>query len=185
MEFTLHYRGELKANRGAKDKHALRRHFHSQLSILWEQAPLSGRKDLLGLEKQCPESSILQTVGGFEFAPLVNEKLNLIAELNITMLRPEPPGAIITQSGDIDNRLKTLFDALKMPKEPTALPREAMPQEGESPFFCLLEDDNLITKISVSTDRLLYGGLNSSEVELQVHVTIKALRASYANIGLG
>jgi hypothetical protein len=72
-----------------------------------------------------------------------------------------------------------------MPKEPTALPREAMPQEGESPFFCLLEDDNLITKISVSTDRLLYGGLNSSEVELQVHVTIKALRASYANIGLG
>jgi len=41
MQFTLSYRGELKANRGAKDKHALRLHFHKQLQHLWQQQPLS------------------------------------------------------------------------------------------------------------------------------------------------
>lgn len=185
MEFTLHYRGELKANRGSKDKHILRRHFHSQLAILWQQAPLSDRDDLLGLDKRNLESSIIQSVNGFDFAPLVCVKHHLVAELNITMLRPEPPGAIITQAGDIDNRLKTLFDALKMPKEPTALPNGEQPNDGETPFFCLLEDDNLITKVAVTTDRLLYGDVSKSEVELMVHVTTKTIRATIANIGLG
>lgn len=185
MEFTLHYRGELKANRGAKDKHALRRYFHSQLAILWQQIPLKDRGDLLGQEENDKNSSIIQSINGFDFAPLINEKLHLIAELRITMLRPEPPGAIITQAGDIDNRLKTLFDALKMPKEPTALPTGEQPKEDEMPFFCLLEDDNLITKVAVSTDRLLYGGVSPSEVELMVHVTTKAVRATWANSGLG
>ena len=40
MEFTLYYCGDLKANRGAKDKHRLRRHFHKQLKELWDQPPL-------------------------------------------------------------------------------------------------------------------------------------------------
>ena len=185
MEFTLHYRGELKANRGPKDKHALRRHFHAQLGILWQQVPLKERGDLLGRDANDVGSSIVRSVNGFSFAPLVCEKLHLIAELNITMLRPEPPGSIITQAGDIDNRLKTLFDALKIPKEPTALPADAVPEEGETPFFCLLEDDNLITKVAVSTDRLLYGDVRPSEVELLVHVTTKAISAVWANAGLG
>lgn len=184
MEFTLHYRGDLKANRGAADKHALRRHFHSQLAILWEQEPLKHMGDLLGQGKAVEGSSIIRNINGFDFAPLVNEKLHLIAELSITMLRPEPPGSIITQAGDIDNRLKTLFDALKMPKEPTALPRDAVPGEGETPFFCLLEDDNLITRVSVSTDRLLYR-VRPSEVEMMVHVDTKAIVATWSNIGLG
>lgn len=185
MEFTLHYRGELKANRGPKDKHALRRHFHSQLAILWQQNPLKDRGDLLGWDEADQQSSIIQSMNGFDFAPLVNEKLHLIAELRITMLRPEPPGSIITQAGDTDNRLKTLFDALKIPKESTALPAGEQPLDGEKPFFCLLEDDNLITKVAVSTDRLLYDGVSASEVELMVHVTTKAMSAVYANAGLG
>lgn len=100
------------------------------------------------------------------------------------MLRPEPPGSIITQAGDIDNRLKTLFDALKVPKEASALPPNDDPQEGETSFFCLLEDDNLITKVSVGTDRLLDPCQSSSEVVMLIHVTTKATRASYANTGL-
>jgi hypothetical protein len=185
MEFTLHYRGELKANRGPKDKQALRRHFHAQLSILWQQLPLKERQALLEKEPKQGEISIIRPVNGFDFAPLINEQLNLVAELKITMLRPEPPGSIITQAGDIDNRLKTLFDALKAPKEAAAIPAEDRPLEGEAPFFCLLEDDNLITKVSVETDRLLYPCESSSEVELLVHVTTKTTRSSWANMGLG
>lgn len=185
MEFTLHYRGELKAKRGPKDKQLLRRHFHQQLAILWQQVPLKEQQKLLEKNPEKGEVSIIRAVNQFDFAPLINEQLNLIAELKIIMLRPEPPGSIITQAGDIDNRLKTLFDALKVPKEATAIPSDDKPLEGETPFFCLLEDDNLITKVSVETDRLLYPNQSSSEVELLIHVTTKATRSSWANSGLG
>lgn len=185
MEFTLHYRGDLKANRGSKDKQLLRRHFHAQLKILWQQNPLNEYQKLLEKEPKDGEVSVVRKVKSFDFAPLINEQLNLIAELKIMLLRPEPPGSIITQSGDIDNRLKTLFDALKVPKEDSAIPAGDKPQEGEAPFFCLMEDDNLITKVSVETDRLLYPCQGSSEVVLLIHVTTKVTRSSWANMGLG
>ena len=102
----------------------------------------------------------------------------MIAELDITMLRPEPPGKVI-QSGDIDNRIKTLLDGLRMPKVEQELPN------GEIPFFCLLKDDNLITRISVNTDRLLENNIDPSEVVLLIHVHTKLTRLIYANIGLG
>ena len=49
---------------------------------------------------------------------------------------------------------KTLFDALRMPKNLGETGKVA-PQADESPFFCLLEDDRLITEVRVTTDRLL------------------------------
>jgi hypothetical protein len=56
--------------------------------------------------------------------------------------------------GDIDNRLKTLLDAMTIP-----LPGEnyaaKTPAVDEAPFFCLFADDKLITKISAETDDML------------------------------
>lgn len=61
---------------------------------------------------------------------------------------------MLVRSGDIDGRLKTLFDALRIP---TNLDETGGmgPQDGENPFYCLLEDDKLISEINVSTDQLL------------------------------
>jgi hypothetical protein len=59
------------------------------------------------------------------------------------------PGRLIT-SGDIDNRLKTLFDSLRILGEVPA-----GPTEDKKPFYVLLEDDKPITHISVETDTLL------------------------------
>ena len=185
MEFTLYYRGELKANGRPKEKQELRRFFHVQLKRLWQQIPLNEYHEMLEKEPANGSIGIIQSINGFNFAPLVSEGLNLIAELRITLLRPEPPGSIITQAGDIDNRLKTLFDALKVPAEPTAIPSDDHPEEGEEPFYCLLEDDNLITKVQVETDRLLDECKTTSEVVLLIHVTTKATRPSWANMGLG
>ena len=77
--------------------------------------------------------------------------------------------------GDIDNRLKTLLDALAMPSQPNALPASATPDSGETPFFCVLEDDKLITKVSVQTYSLLAPVGSSSEVECTVLVRTKKL----------
>jgi len=108
-----------------------------------------------------------------------------VTELDISLLRPEPLGSIITQSGDIDNRLKTLLDALKVPISPGALPASEKPGPEEDPFFCLLEDDSLITRISVSTDRLLEPGIKPSEAVIQIHVTTKQIEVYMGTIGLG
>lgn len=202
MEFTLHYRGVLKATGKPAHKHELRCHFHSQLKELWDQLPLSSvRNDALNLSppdsshKQWPNDnlkelaeicqfpSLIKPVGTFNFVPLINQRLNMVAELKVTLLRPEPPGSIITQSGDIDNRLKTLFDALKIPEE-NALPAGSHPKSDEDPFHCLLEDDNLITNISVSTDRLLEKILDKSEVILLIHVLTKVTLSTIVNISL-
>jgi hypothetical protein len=97
--------------------------------------------------------TVVRTVGAYDFASVVHSTIDLVADLTIIFLRPEPPGAIFTQGGDIDNRIKTLLDALKMPDEPQDMPQGALPSADEHPLFCLLEDDNLITGLNIKTDR--------------------------------
>ena len=89
------------------------------------------------------------------------------------MLRPgSGPGYIVGQGGDIDNRLKTLFDSLRTPRDTQEIPAGDQPGDTETPFFCLLEDDNLIASLSVNTDRLLEPSESSSLVKLMVRVQI-------------
>ena len=185
MEFTLFYRGVLKSNGRSKDKQKIRRYFHPQLKNLWNQLPLTDHKELLDETSKDGEFTIIQNINGFNFAPLVTEKLHLIAELEIILLKPEQPGSIITQSGDIDNRLKTLLDSLRTPKETNEIPSEDTPKKDENPFFCLLEDDNLITALNVKTERLLENITNQSEVILIIKVVVKSTRTIWENIGLG
>lgn len=184
MEFTLTYRGPLKANGNLREKQALRRHFHAQLRVLWAQVPLNGFQQFLADPPIPSKISLLRQVQSFKFAPLVSPSLGLVVELAITFLRPEAPGSLVTQAGDIDNRLKTLFDALRMPTVPTEIPADDVPLEDETPFFCLLEDDNLITKISVATDRLLEVCHSPTEVILLLQVTTKRVVIPYGAIGL-
>ncbi len=202
MEFTLYYDGALKAagnrNKRKDHKHEIRRAFHGQLKKLWSQVPLDGsadlprdpaNPDLTITESEGPEgdrdgSSVIKVRGGFRFAPLVCSELRIVAELSGTLLRPEPPGRIVTQAGDIDNRLKTLLDALKTPSGPGELPGGASPGPDEDPFFCLLEDDNLITRLDVRTDRLLVPNADSSDVRLLLHVKTRPTSVALGNVGL-
>lgn len=60
--------------------------------------------------------------------------LQLYAELDILVLRPEAPGAVIVHSGDVDNQLKTLFDALRRPAEASEAPVSWTSTEDESRY---------------------------------------------------
>ena len=133
------------------------------------------------LQPQTPQNeiSVLRPKHGFTFAPLVCADMRAVVELDIQLLWPQAPGSIITSGGDIDNRLKTLFDALKLPSEPTALPAGAVPQASETPFFVLLEDDSLIARVNVDVDRLLDSPGGSSEVALFMRVKTRNLGDTY------
>jgi hypothetical protein len=105
---------------------------------------------------------------GKTYIPLVRKSLDLSCHLNILFLRQEDPGSLIFQGGDIDNRIKTLFDALRKPDQDIA---ERYPQQND-PLYCLLESDTLISGFDVDTDRLL---LPTTDKENEVHVVIEVI----------
>src|SRR5258708_4269147 len=184
MRFVLHYRGTLRPNGNPSHKHDLRQAFHQQLRTLWNQPPLSADATLLQPRAQ-GVYSLLRPFAGFSFAPLVTEEMNVIAELQVTLMRPEPPGNLLTHGGDIDNRLKTLFDALTMPRHANALPPDAAPSLDQTPFFCVLEDDNLVTSVSVRTEQLLESGLDLSLVDVAISVATNVTRHTMGNFTFG
>ena len=187
MRFRLTYQGPLMATQNepakeqrdkrAENKHAIRTALHRQLRRLWETTPaLNGNfESPEGLAAPSRYDDIPSDVAyGWRFVPLVTRELRLLCGIDILFLRPDVPGGVVN-SGDIDNRLKTLFDALRIPVAGERYADRA-PSAGEDPFFCLLEDDSLITKLSVETDYLLEdveGKPNPSDVRLVMTITVR------------
>jgi hypothetical protein len=116
-------------------------------------------------------------VGDRNFRPLVRETLALQCGLKILFLRKEPPGRVY-QGGDMDNRLKTLFDALAVPRDGQIVADPTV----EDPIFCLCEDDGLIKRIDVDTQRLL-SRPNSSvhDVHLVIEVDVRPTESRLYN----
>ena len=165
MEFRLTYAGALYAHQDSRrlqnrsdHVHDIRRKFHEQLKVLWDNHPI-----LLGLRNAPPDyhlpphPPVMQFFkhDGFNWLPIVNSGNGLICKLDILMLRKGPPGTVPT---DIDNRIKTIFDALRKASGPAELCGKSgalTPSSQEEPFYVLLEDDKLITHASVTSDTLL------------------------------
>jgi hypothetical protein len=201
MKFTLTYDGDLRSNDDYRRKWAIRSQLHPQLRELWEinpalrsvmrqrYVPAKGgwlfwashhEEDQEGSGPKEPEMADLgetrdlcepMTVKGRQFFPLVRNSLALRCGLKIMFLRKEPPGRVY-QGGDIDNRLKTLFDALSMPK-----PEQMMEDASiEDPIYCLLEDDGLISKLEVETHQLLSRpNASKHEVHLVIEVDVRVI----------
>jgi hypothetical protein len=180
MEFYLKYDGPLKSNAGAKDKHNIREYLYPQMKKLWDIKPLNHLKEVFLTSGR--EPSVLKEVDGVIFAPLVSGVLKFICQLDITILWPEEPGVISGCGGDIDNRLKTLFDALQCPDINQIKPvKESF--ADKQPFFCLLENDKLITSVNIHTHTLLCSE-NETDVSVLIHVMVKATELMIKTIGL-
>jgi hypothetical protein len=190
MEFRLTYAGPLYATQrdplpGQAPKHTPNRHdirvaFHHQLKALWQLPPLNGPHTII-LTGGGPQERLSVTVEelakkytryGFYFVPLVTQELDLLCGLEILFLRPDRPGSVVW-AGDIDNRIKTLLDALRIPEAGERYV-DRTPSSDQVPFFCLLEDDKLITGVAVETDRLLEPIANHpSDARLVITVRIR------------
>ena len=115
--------------------------------------------------------------GGRKFMPLVRNSFALRCGLSILFLRREPPGKVY-QGGDIDNRLKTLFDALSVPNPEQIVDDRTV----EDPIYCLLEDDSLISRIDVDTRQLLSRPNGSKhDVHLVIEVDVRAINIRQYN----
>jgi hypothetical protein len=197
MEFRLLYDGPLLAtsrtDKRNQHKHDVRRVFHKQLRRLWETNPyLKIRASRVTTAKggSIPETTYdLEKIadnfriGAFRCVPLVTSELELACGLDILFLRYDQPGKTLIQSGDIDNRLKTLLDALRRPQ--TVEEACGSPEADENPLFCLLEDDSLITNLAVTTDLLLDPGRDLNDVRLIITVKIRIISVSFHNLDFG
>lgn len=190
MEFHLTYAGSLYSTQAGGAEvakrslhvHKIRQVFHLQLQTLWRKHPT-----LAAIQSQSPDIVATVPLEGFNWRPLVTDKNGLICKLDILMLRYGAPGRVMA---DIDNRLKTLFDALRMPSNAEELGArtsdgQAKPDSNHDPFFVLLEEDRLITHVSVTTDTILepvVGVPQENAVRLVVGVTIKPYHAHADNL---
>lgn len=184
MDIVLRYRGPLSTSprRAVANKQTIRDYIHPQLEQLC--VPGGAFEGAAGPMKTVCRGRFMDTqaafrrmflsvdLGGYEIVPLVIRHLNHVCHLDITWLRRESPGSIL-QGGDLDNRLKTLFDGLTMPHDEgqihTTSPTAGLRQ------YCLLEDDSLITKLSVTTHQLLeppLPGEHRDDVDLLLRVTL-------------
>jgi hypothetical protein len=178
----------------AEHKQAIRKVFHRQMKRLWETnwflnsyrvypqdygIDLSA-SDIAARWGASPNQMVplLEAVAlnyqenDYRFVPLVRKDWRLMCSLNILFLRHDPPGSVV-HAGDLDNRIKTLIDALRKPQGTTELRGNETPAEGEDPFFCLLEDDKLVTGLTVESDRLLEPPNGRKDADnRQVHIVI-------------
>lgn len=200
MKFTVIYEGPLRPQKKAtrNHKHSIRQQFHEQLKNLWQLPPLSDLYSIAvgthssdlkapfeseggGSPISTEEATWIKSVDSMHFLPIVSQKSQTVAEVDITWFRNETPGNLLN-SGDIDNRLKTICDALQisphgqMPTPPLLATREDL-------FYCVVEDDALITGLSVRAERLLRPS-NSDDALLVIEVTTKIIRATYGNLAL-
>jgi hypothetical protein len=201
VEFRLTYSGRLYAsgntNTRAAHKHDIRRVFHPQLRNLWRvtdnlKSMLDPLPERVIAVNAGPFENRLQKLperfrcGGYGLVPLVTEDLALVCGIEILMLRPDAPGSLI-KSGDIDGRLKTLLDALRMPGPDTNELGGNRPTDDELPFYCLLQDDKLISQLSVQTDLLLEplapGPIDRNDVRLIITVRLRPSDARYGSSG--
>ncbi len=187
MRFVLTYHGPLppSGNRSAHVGlgHDIRCAFAAQLRELMALPPLANARFWDGSKSL----DLRESVDGWWFAPIVHPKLHALAELDVLLLRPGPPGKVV-QGGDIDNRLKTLLDALRRPRASNQLPQVPNPTTPEEPMPVLLDDDSLVTRVSVEAERRLGRALDGTpsagNVDVVIRVLTRTTESTWAGIAL-
>ena len=203
MEFRLTYQGPLystqnsprpgQLDKRADHKYEIRNAFHRQLRHLWEITPFLKKPRAIRVgasgSSACHDISTLSAkhqLYGFKFVPLVTQDIGLLCGLDILLLRRDRPGAVVW-AGDIDNRIKTLIDSLRIPTANEGYANRTA-DEDQSPLFCLLEDDKLVTKLSIETDQLLEDVSitpNDSDVRIVVTVALRPFEMHLGNMEFG
>ena len=191
MQIDLEYKGVLPSAQNGKDhrsaeKQEIRLIFSGQLKRKWRDSPQLSQWDGAsfpiatrgGWHYESPDSSVpffrVQTCG-FDAVPLVSWHNGLECKLAITIVGDTRSASAVIGDGDVDNRLKVLFDALRIPHEPKEVPGN-MFGNGAERMYCLLEDDSLIQKFSVEA---VQSPCSPAEHVVRLRVTVQQMDGTH------
>jgi hypothetical protein len=201
MEFRLVYRGSLPSEssrdpnqqnnpRMLEAKRKIRSFLRPQIEKFWKSHPAMnymgspfnaayGPQGLSFWEHYSNHHQVVTVSRHIhKFAPLITDYNYNGCSVNVLFMRRDAGNAgALMQYGDLDNRIKVLFDALRKPKGTQEIEDLPQPPE-ENPCFCLLEDDRYIDHVSVTTDRLLVPvgtGESESDVFIVIHVIARVV----------
>lgn len=151
MKFKLIYAGDIFVNPKKRAQHIsdIRMQFHPQLKKLVEHSPWDNLTRYM-LPNASKAPLITRHIGGIDWNPIISPNLKMITELDILILHPEIVGVA---RSDIDNRIKTLMDGLRCPQNEHEIGANTPNNIG--PIYTLLDDDHLVTKLTVNTSHLL------------------------------
>jgi hypothetical protein len=186
VEFRLLYRGPLRATqrdpqpgsnaptRHWQLKHKMRLAFSRQLRAIWRDTPFLAQNQKPDGSKayHIERLAANNQVPPWKFVPLVTHELQLLCGIDVVLLRLDHPGGPIW-SGDVDNRLKTIVDALKMPGASDGYVQISEGLETDNPLFCLLEDDKLLSSAAVETAKLLDAPDEADQAYANVSITVR------------
>lgn len=151
MEIYLSYQGSISTTGHTRLKFQYRRHFLPQLR---EAHAFHEENDLPEASTFCEDK--IREIGAFKFLPLITLNCKKVVDLDIVLLSHFEPGNVKRYpTGDTDNLLKALLDGLRMAQNKNEI-RSEVPHEDETPFYCLLEDDQIVRNIQLRHDRLLF-----------------------------
>jgi hypothetical protein len=109
MKFTLTYQGMLKPNGPSAEKQKVRNALSRQHDSLWNHGNFKlDESELLGDE--------VKSIHGRQFIPLISRRSELRVSLDVLLLQHSTGQSPLGDHGDIDNRLKTLLDGLRVLK---------------------------------------------------------------------
>lgn len=144
MEIILTFEGHIPSGKSKEKVCAMRRSFHSQLSKLWGKHPFDS---LVGNGRSSTpegEPRYIRKIGDREFAPFYGESVGIAVDLDILLLTGVHGQKPVIYAGDLDNRFKRIIDALRAPQSENEITKGS-PLTRQ---FTLLEDDNVVAKIS-------------------------------------
>jgi hypothetical protein len=123
-------------------------------------------------------------VDGHAFCAIARARFKVRCGLKIDLLVNHEPGSVITKAGDLDNRLKTLIDGLRVPAGRQEIKTFTSSEKlAADKYVCLLEDDVLITSLQIAMARNLAFPQNAGQdhVKANIVVTIEPSERTFEN----
>lgn len=185
MKFKLLYFGDILTNPKKRAQHIadIRAQFHPQLKKLLEHQPWRNLTQYM-MPGATKSPITTRHVGGIDWNPIITPNLKLLAELEIQLLHPEIVGV---PRSDIDNRVKTIMDGLRCPQNEHEIGENTPKNSG--PIYTLLDDDHLVTKLTVNTSHLLSnhmftggGSVNGDTVFMMIDVNVRVAEGTLENL---
>ncbi|AKR58078.1 hypothetical protein XM25_20250 [Devosia sp. H5989] len=154
MEIILTYRGRVpgqKRTSGNLDAiWRMREAFHRQLEKLWGKAPFTILKDWEDSDFAAGAPDFRRARAGCTFIPFYGRHIGICVSLEIQLLTGFPAQKSVLVAGDIDNRIKRITDALRVPNVD-----ETRDEMSVQRWYSLLEDDNAVLSLTASTGTYL------------------------------